>query len=189
MSRRRSELNRRRFLLGAAALAAPACGGIVRGPASSDDDGGGGTRADAGDAAAPTPDAAPVVTVDAAAEVGAVEGGSPCASGTLLAVLPWSMYPELAQPGGSAQIMGNGYSDPECGLANIIVVTPTAGQYAALSGSCTIACCILYYDGTNLVCPCHDGSFNLQGQHNGTAAPPLQVLNVCADENAVYVSL
>jgi nitrite reductase/ring-hydroxylating ferredoxin subunit len=113
-----------------------------------------------------------------------------CTTGSKTVSLPFSQYSQLQQAGGSVQITPN-YSDPVCGQNNIIVVKTSAGKYAALSSSCTHACCIVSFNGSSLHCPCHGASFDVtSGQcTNGRAGQALQVLPVCNDTNGVYVTL
>jgi nitrite reductase/ring-hydroxylating ferredoxin subunit len=114
-----------------------------------------------------------------------------CTTGSNTVSLPFSQYPQLQTSGGSVQITPGNYSDPVCGQNNIIVVQTSSGKYAALSSSCTHACCTVSFNGSDLHCPCHGASFDVTtGQcTNGRAGQSLQVLQTCVDSNGVYVTL
>jgi Rieske Fe-S protein len=102
--------------------------------------------------------------------------------------VPFSKYPKLETTGGSAQITASSYTDAVCGQHDIIVVN-SGGQYVALSSSCTHACCTVSWTGSELHCPCHSATFNLQGKcTNGKASKNLEVLSTCSDSTGVYVT-
>jgi Rieske Fe-S protein len=109
-------------------------------------------------------------------------------SGKVLA-LPFSQYPALMNAGGSASKIVNGYSDPNCGLANIIVINTGSG-YSALSTSCTHACCPVSIQGSELHCPCHGQNFDFKGNPTTgyRTSTPLASLKVCSDSTGVYVT-
>jgi nitrite reductase/ring-hydroxylating ferredoxin subunit len=87
-------------------------------------------------------------------------------------------------------VNANGYSDPNCGQAQIIVIQHTAGQYSALSTSCTHACCPVTLSGSSLRCPCHGAVFDLTGKHvSGPGSGDLATLQVCADSCGVTVTI
>jgi len=129
---------------------------------------------------------------DAGSSSGASEGGLPaCTAGSSTLPLPFSQYPQLREPGGSVLIYSSSYSDPACGMSGVIVVRTSAGEYSALSSSCTHACCTVCFDGKELHCPCHGANFDVTtGQcTNGRASEALQVLQTCFDSAGVYVTL
>jgi nitrite reductase/ring-hydroxylating ferredoxin subunit len=92
--------------------------------------------------------------------------------------------------GGHATVSANGYSDPNCGSGNIIVVQVGSGQYVAFSSACPHACCDVSVSGGIFKCPCHGAQFDLMtGQSAGIRTnQPLPQLMVCADANGVTVS-
>ena len=84
-----------------------------------------------------------------------------------------------------------GYSDPVCGQSTIAVIQQSAGQYIALSASCTHSCCpCSVKNGNELYCPCHGATFDFTGKvTRGPANQPLAKLPVCADSTGVHVTL
>jgi Rieske Fe-S protein len=98
--------------------------------------------------------------------------------------------------GGLVVVTDSTYSDPVCASANILVAQPTAGNYIALAGSCTHACCtgnnLSFGTGnTTIQCGCHGSIFNLDGSvAHGPATQPLQQLTVCSsDSSGVQISV
>jgi Rieske Fe-S protein len=94
--------------------------------------------------------------------------------------------------GGSAVVNASGYSDPNCGKSQIIVVCKAAGQYVALSTSCTHQCCAVSFVSVSsgFRCPCHNATFDITGKNMSLVAPrPLPSLSVCSDSTGVYVTL
>ncbi len=84
------------------------------------------------------------------------------------------------------------YSDQYCGQNGFVIVQPTAGQFVALSSSCTHQCCsvVVKASRSELYCPCHRATFDFNG--NVTGGPtntPLATLPVCTDGTNVYVQL
>jgi len=78
------------------------------------------------------------------------------------------------------------------GTTPFFVVRPDAERVIALSAVCTHVRCILGYDRErrSLVCPCHDGRFDLSG--NVLAGPPprpLRTYEVAVRAGDVYVQL
>jgi nitrite reductase/ring-hydroxylating ferredoxin subunit len=193
-------MDRRRFVtLGGAAILGAACGGLEeQSPRGADGgDAGAGTGSSSGSSSgAAARDSGALAdggpAADAPLESGSGSGGDDaggCAVGTTSLVLSFAQYPQLAGPWGSVQAIAPGYSDPVCGQANVIVVSgPSPGSAIALSGSCTLACCILAFDGTQLVCPCHDATFDLGGHCTSGFAPPLVMLAVCVDAEGITVT-
>lgn len=102
----------------------------------------------------------------------------------------FSSHPNLNKSGGSALVNASGYQDPTCGQSGIIVVYQGPGQFAALSSSCTHACCNVSLSSTKLHCPCHGATFDITTGKctNGVTNIALQVLTTCADANGVYVT-
>jgi nitrite reductase/ring-hydroxylating ferredoxin subunit len=118
-------------------------------------------------------------------------GGLPACptSGTVL-TLTFAAYPRLKNVGDGVSVQATGYSDPNCKQDNIIVVQKSAGVFIALSQSCPHACCLVSFSGTGFNCPCHGASFDLSGAcTNGRAPASLATLEVCADDDGVYVTL
>ena len=166
---------------GVTALFVPGCSG---GPSQSEADDGA-AHAE-GDEGAPGDDGG----VADVAEGGACQPA--CSVGTKTIALPFSMYPQLRNAGGSALHKALGYSDPSCHLDTIIVVQPSAGMYVAFSAGCPHQCCTVSFNATHaeFVCPCHGSTFDLGGQvRSGPAPNGLQALSACADECGVYVTL
>ncbi len=135
--------------------------------------------------------AAPDTGVDEASD----EAGNcmpTCTSDANTLVLSFADHPELMNVGGSALVEDPRFQDPVCGQDFVMVAQATAGNYVAVSGSCTHSCCTVSFNKTaqRFDCPCHGSRFNLQGKVIlGPAALPLKSLNVCADDCAVYVQL
>ncbi len=162
---------------GTAVVLASACGGTSEG------------AADAGATGDGAPgDASPAGDTGEAGEGGSC--GSACASGTQVLFLAFAKYPALERMGGSAFVVAPGYADPVCQQDAIIVAQPSAGQYVALSSSCTHACCSVRFTGNDFVCPCHGSRYATDGNVTvGPAVSPLQKLAVCADTCGVYVTI
>lgn len=202
-------MTRRRLSVVACVLAASACGGAI---ASSTGAPEGGADEDAasetqGVTESGVEDVTVGVDVQAGPDASGDAGGDaladaeanatppdappPCATGSSVLVFPFSAYPQLEAAGGSVFIDRSGYVDPVCGgPGQIIVVSPSQGSYAALSGACTHECCDLGYefDAGLLQCACHYGTFDLNGNSLMSGDPPLQKFAVCATSYAVYVT-
>jgi cytochrome b6-f complex iron-sulfur subunit len=92
---------------------------------------------------------------------------------------------------GNVTITISGYSDPSCGMGDVIVVQ-TGSQLVALSAACPHQCCDVNYNGGGqwaFSCPCHGAQFDLTGKSAGIrTSKPLAVLQVCQDANGVHVS-
>ena len=166
---------------GAAVLLVPGCSSSTVDPASGEDGG----SPEAGD--------------DASGDDGGdgSEGGdgacqATCTTGAKTVEFSFAKYPQLQTVGGSATARPSGYSDPSCGLPDIIVVLVTAGKYAALSAGCSHNCCTVSWlkSRNEFQCPCHGATFSATGQVTGGPAPTgLQKLSVCADACGVYVTI
>jgi len=91
---------------------------------------------------------------------------------------------------GSVHFQGSGYSDPQCGQADIIVVSKGGGQYIAFSASCPHQCCTVNVSGSQFRCPCHGAVFNMTSGActNGVTSHPLTALQVCVDSTGIVVS-
>ncbi|MGH7440445.1 MAG: ubiquinol-cytochrome c reductase iron-sulfur subunit [Polyangiaceae bacterium] len=123
---------------------------------------------------------------------GSSSGGPACSTAGKILTLSFSQYPKLMNTGGSAVVTASGYSDPNCGKSQIIVVCKTAGQYVALSTSCTHQCCAVSFVSVSsgFRCPCHGANFDINGKNKSSIAPfPLPSLSVCSDSAGVYVTL
>jgi Rieske Fe-S protein len=93
--------------------------------------------------------------------------------------------------GGSATVTASGYSDPNCGKNQIIVVHTGSG-YVAVSTACTHQCCAvsLVSATSGFRCPCHGATFDITGKTTSFIAPlSLPSLPVCADASAVHVTI
>jgi nitrite reductase/ring-hydroxylating ferredoxin subunit len=168
-------------------------------PSQADGGAEGGTVPESG----PSPDAGPVDATSPEADVidvtdasDAPDAAGPCSTSACLddggpmLVLPFVYYPELAMVGGSLLVSDSRYSDPTCGQDYVIVAQPSAGVFVAFSGSCTHACCNVYFNGDGFSCPCHGSMFDLNGQvTNGPATLALQELPTCSDGCGVFVQL
>jgi nitrite reductase/ring-hydroxylating ferredoxin subunit len=209
-----TQLGRRRLLLlGGAIVMQPACGGIASAVSGRD------AGPEPGDGAGPQPEAgagsdgnlgsdvstgldgstgfdggAPAdtgVAVDTSTTDASrsTEGGPGCATGVNTFTLTFAQYPPLLKVGGSANVQATGYADPTCGENYVFVFQKSPGTYVALSSSCTHACCVLAYSGTELRCPCDGATFDLTGATtSGKTSVNLSALAVCADANGVTVS-
>jgi Rieske Fe-S protein len=101
--------------------------------------------------------------------------------------------------GGGVLFTDARFADSSCASSpfvhdGFVVVQPTAGNFLALSTSCTHACCQISLDSSTspktFVCPCHGSRFSLAGSVlQGPAMVPLRSLTVCTDECNVYVEL
>jgi len=113
----------------------------------------------------------------------------PCASGGDVLTLTFAMYPQLLEPCGVVSVAAPGYSDPTCSQNGVIVFNK-AGTYVALSSSCTHACCTVLFKGSEIKCPCHGATYDLNGKPtNSVAKKPLPNLPVCSDACGVYVTV
>jgi Rieske Fe-S protein len=149
-----------------------ACGGSGSAPGEADAGPAGDAGGDAGDDAAE--DGASQVT---------------CPTGSNVFALAFDKYPQLKSVGGSVVLQVTGYTDPTCRQSFVIVAQPAAGQYVALSASCTHACCTVTFTGSEFLCPCHMSLYDLSGRViRGPARIPLPALTACADASGVYVS-
>lgn len=92
--------------------------------------------------------------------------------------------------GGSVSTTAPGYSDPNCGSSDIIVICTAAGQYVALGAECNHECTTpARMQGSQLYCPRHGATWDLTGKlTRGPASANLQQLMVCADATGVHVS-
>lgn len=72
-------------------------------------------------------------------------------------IFPLSDYPALARPGGA--VIANAP-----GMDPLLVVRTPDGGVRALSATCTHQGCPLGYQSPEVVCPCHQSRFDLQGQ-------------------------
>ncbi len=118
-------------------------------------------------------------------------GGTACATGSNVYTLTFAQYPQLQTVGGSVKLMVPGYSDPNCGQGEVIVMQTSAGQYVALSTSCTHSCCSVSLSGSQLHCPCHGATFDLTGKTLTPFIAPtnLPTLQVCADATGVHITV
>ncbi len=92
--------------------------------------------------------------------------------------------------GGSVSTTAPGYSDPNCGSSDIIVICTAAGQYVALGAECNHECTTpAAMDGTQLRCPRHGATWDFTGKlTKGPATGDLQQLMVCADATGVHIT-
>ncbi len=127
--------------------------------------GAGGAAAAAGalPGCAPSNGPAPSVTVPA-----------PDADGRVIFAL--AAYPALDQPGGAVIA-----SAP--GLEPLLVVRTPDGGVAALSATCTHQGCPLGYEAPDVVCPCHQSRFALDGAVlKAPATAPLRTVAATLDD-------
>jgi len=127
--------------------------------------GAGGAAAAAGalPGCAPTNGPAPAVTVP-----------TPDADGRV--VFRLVDFPALARPGGAVIAQAPGM-DP------LLVVRSPDGGVRALSASCTHQGCPLGYEQPEVVCPCHQSRFDLQGQVlQPPAVAPLRTVEATLDD-------
>lgn len=164
------DLPRRSLLLAGVAFALPACAGKD-----------GSSSADSG----------PGAEGGADGEAGACD--PTCAQGSATYVLTFDEYPELKKVGGSVIVSPPGYSDPACHNDFVIVVQQKAGQFVALSASCTHECCQVAWQASSdqFHCPCHGSIFSATGAViQGPAAIALPAFpGVCADDCGVYLTI
>ena len=75
-------------------------------------------------------------------------------------LFPFSQFPELQQPGGFVAGKPAGLGRP------LLLLAQTATQHTALDATCTHAGCTVLRDEAagDLVCPCHDSHFSLDGR-------------------------
>jgi Rieske Fe-S protein len=115
---------------------------------------------------------------------------SACPTSGKVVVLTFAEFPTLRQVGGSLLHEVPGYTDPVCQADFILVAQPSAGQFVAVSASCTHQCCTVTFSGSGFDCPCHGSAFALDGRvTRGPAARSLQKLAVCANECGVTVTI
>ncbi len=113
-----------------------------------------------------------------------------CTSAGKVVVLTFAEFPSLQQVGGSLLHEVSGYIDPVCQHDFILVAQPSAGQFVAVSGSCTHSCCTVTFTGSGFDCPCHGSTYALDGSvTRGPAQASLQKLTVCADACGVTITI
>jgi len=112
---------------------------------------------------APSNEPAPSVSVPAPDETGVI-------------TFRLADYPDLDRPGGA--VIAN-----SPGLDPILVVRAPAGGVAALSATCTHLGCPLGYQAPDVVCPCHQSRFDLDGLvKNPPARAPLRTYDAALDD-------
>jgi Rieske Fe-S protein len=93
---------------------------------------------------------------------------------------------DLSQPANSAlNTSGNS------GVTQGVLVINTGGTFIALADTCTHAGCGVAYSASsnNLVCPCHGGTFDINGNVTGGPPPsPLKKYTVTRSGNTLTVS-
>ena len=109
----------------------------------------------------------------------------PLVAGTV--TLPFSRYPQLQVPGGSATGRPAGYPD------DLLVMALPGGGFAAVNARCPHAGCTVGYPasgGGQVVCPCHLSRFQTDGTRvNGPATVGLTAFTVTADAAGVVVTI
>jgi len=73
-----------------------------------------------------------------------------------------------------------------------LLVRNEAGEFSAFLATCTHLACTVNYDpdSQQIVCPCHQGLFDLEGNVMGGPPPrPLERLTVEVEENTIHVFL
>jgi Rieske Fe-S protein len=56
-------------------------------------------------------------------------------------------------------------------VSNGIVIIALASSYTALSQSCTHQGCAVSYNGSGMACPCHGGTYDIDGKVTGGPPP------------------
>lgn len=134
---------------------------------------GGGAAAAAGavlPGCAPTNGPAPSVTI-----------GAPDANGDLSFRL--ADFPDLDREGGAVIARAPG-------VEPLLVVRTPGGDVAALSATCTHQGCPLGYEAPEVVCPCHQSRFGLDGEvHRAPAVAPLQTYDAAYDPVSGLVTI
>lgn len=109
----------------------------------------------------------------------------PVVAGTV--TLPFSAFPELQTPGGSATGRPAGYRN------DILVMALPGGGYAAVDARCPHEGCTVGYPAAGagqIVCPCHDSRFETDGTLvQGPATVGLTPLTAVADALGVVVTI
>jgi len=118
--------------------------------------------------------------------------------GSFGALIAWIVYPVLrflepveiaeaaanqveAGPTDDPELISSGFKIVPFGNEPVILVKAADGEYRALSATCTHLDCIVEYraDQSLLVCNCHGGQFDLNGQVLGGPPPrPLRPYRV-----------
>ena len=114
-----------------------------------------------------------------------------CATGSKTMVLTFEKYPALNKVGGSVIVSPTGYSDPVCHNDFVIVVQETAGNFVALSATCTHMCCQVTWEASQhrFYCPCHGSTYSTTGAvTGGPATEALPKLSACADGCGVTIT-
>ena len=181
-------LSRRKLLeasaLGLAALILPGCGGggggtsggTIGGTTTAGTSTGGGTTGGA--------------TTGGGTTGGSTTGGAACTTNGNTLVLSLAQNPQLQQVGGLISSSDSRYTDPVCGNDGFIVAQSAQGKFVAFSSSCTHFCCSVQQQGSQLFCPCHGSTFDLNGNvTRGPAAQALPSIPTCFDGSNVYVQL
>ncbi len=84
----------------------------------------------------------------------------------------------LKSPGGSV-------------ISQSVIIVNTGGSFVALSDICTHQGCSVFYNkgGNDFVCPCHGGTYNINGQVIAGPPPaPLKKYNVSQKGNILTIS-
>ncbi len=119
---------------------------------------------------APTNGPAPSVTI-----------GAPDANGDLSFRL--ADFPDLDRPDGAVIARAPG-------VEPLLVVRTPGGDVAVLSATCTHQGCPLGYEAPEVVCPCHQSRFGLDGEvHRAPAVAPLATYDAALDPATGLVTI
>jgi thiosulfate dehydrogenase (quinone) large subunit len=125
-------------------------------------------------------------SLSAAAGPGASPAGSASPGRSPAAGLP-SNAVKLGPSSRLASGQGATYSDPADGSPDILIRS-SDGSLKAFSAVCTHAGCTVGYDGSQIVCPCHGGTFSAQSGavEGGPPTAPLQSRQVVERGGSIY---
>jgi Rieske Fe-S protein len=102
--------------------------------------------------------------------------------------LALASYPDLALPGGAATLNVLGTTTQH----NLLIVHPSADQWAAVDGICTHASCPLSYASKSqlIECSCHGSIFSLEGTvKHGPAKGALRVYQVALIDDILTIDI
>ncbi len=109
-------------------------------------------------------------------------------SGSNIYAATFAANPGLMTVGQGVTVSPPGYQD-SYGNDSIRVVQESPGTFIAFSLSCTHQGCLINASGTGFRCPCHGATFSGTGAHLSGPGHNLNTYSVCADSNAVYITL
>ncbi|GAC55965.1 putative iron-sulfur protein [Gordonia hirsuta DSM 44140 = NBRC 16056] len=72
---------------------------------------------------------------------------------------------------------------------DVVITQPEAGRYEGLSSVCTHQGCAVTAQGADLICPCHQSKFALDGSvQRGPAARPLPPVQIAVDGDDIVLA-